>query len=218
MTDPVTPLRTTTLALTTLILATACGGAAGSGKSLAELKKEKDTTTMNSENLETATLGAGCFWCVEAVLQRIKGVASVQSGYMGGHVEGPTYRAVCTGETGHAEVVQVKFDPETLSFKKLLEVFWALHDPTTLNRQGNDVGTQYRSAIFYHSETQRSEAEASKAAFNESTFKGKIVTEIAEASTFYPAEDYHQDYYNLNGSQPYCSFVIRPKLVKLGLE
>ena len=174
---------------------------------------------MNDQQRELATLGAGCFWCIEAVLDQIDGVTSVRSGYMGGHVENPTYKAVCGGDTGHAEVVQVEFDPSVLSYEQLLEWFWALHDPTTLNRQGNDVGTQYRSAIYVHSAVQRTAAEQSKAAKDAAgEFPNPIVTEITDASTFYEAEDYHRDYYELNASQPYCRAVIAPKLKKLGLE
>jgi peptide-methionine (S)-S-oxide reductase len=168
---------------------------------------------------ELATFGAGCFWCVEAVFEQIDGVLDVRSGYMGGKVTNPTYEQVCSGETGHAEVVQVAFDPARLAYDKLLDWFWKLHDPTTLNRQGNDVGTQYRSAIFYHSEEQQRAAEASKQKLGASGVHGSpIVTEIAKASRFYEAEDYHQEYYRLNKAQPYCRFVITPKLEKLGLE
>lgn len=168
---------------------------------------------------QLATLGAGCFWCVEAVLQQYDGVLDVQSGYMGGHVDEPTYRQVCDGDTGHAEVVQVRFDPSRISFEQVLEIFWRLHDPTTLNRQGNDVGTQYRSAIFVHSAEQREQAEASKARHDASgEFADPIVTEVTEASTFWKAEDYHQGYYRENSEQPYCRMVIAPKLDKLGLE
>jgi peptide-methionine (S)-S-oxide reductase len=168
---------------------------------------------------ELATFGAGCFWCVEAVLEQLDGVLDVTSGYMGGHVENPTYKAVCTGETGHAEVVQVTFDPAVIPYDHLLAWFWKLHDPTTLNRQGADAGTQYRSAIFYHSEAQREAAEASKAAADASgEFVDPIVTEITAASTYYTGEEYHQDYYRLNRQQGYCRAVIAPKLEKLGLE
>lgn len=177
---------------------------------------------MNSMNLEAqsgknevAILGAGCFWCVEAVFEELNGVISVESGYMGGHIDNPTYREVCTGTTGHAEVAKVTFDPSVVSFKEVLEVFWQTHDPTTLNRQGADVGTQYRSAVFYLSEDQKSTAEFYKQKLNESgAFNGPIVTEITKASTYYPAEDYHQNYYALNSNQGYCQFVIRPKLEK----
>ena len=169
------------------------------------------------DNFETATFGAGCFWCVEAVFERLDGVHSVVSGYMGGHTKNPTYRQICTGTTGHAEVTQIQYDPAVISFNTLLEWLWKSHNPTTLNRQGADVGTQYRSAIFYHSDAQREAAKASKKAA-QSQFSDPIVTEITEASLFYPAEDYHQDYYRLNGRAPYCQMVIAPKLKKLDLE
>ena len=168
---------------------------------------------------ETATFGAGCFWCVEAVLQQIDGVEEVVSGYMGGTVENPTYKQVCTGKTGHAEVVQVTFDPARIPYEHVLEWFWKLHDPTSLNRQGNDVGTQYRSVIFFHTEEQRHAAERSKKALEKSgKHLGPIVTEITKAGPFYKAEGYHQDYYRLNKSKGYCRAVIAPKLDKLGLE
>ncbi|MFZ6051487.1 peptide-methionine (S)-S-oxide reductase MsrA [Halocola ammonii] len=167
------------------------------------------------KNLEKATLGAGCFWCVEAVFQRLEGVEKVLSGYSGGHVKNPAYREVCTGRTGHAEVVQVHFDPSVISFAEILEVFFATHDPTTLNRQGGDVGTQYRSAIFYHSDEQKEIAEKSKAAANESgDWSDPIVTEITAFDTFYEAEGGHQNYFNEHGEQPYCQMVIRPKVEK----
>ena len=165
---------------------------------------------------ETASFGAGCFWCVEAVFENLEGVQTVVSGYMGGQVKKPTYEAVCTGATGHAEIVQITFDPEVIEYKTLLDWLWRSHDPTTLNRQGADRGTQYRSAIFYHNEDQRTIAEASKAEAQK-YFEDSIVTEITEASEFYPAENYHQDYYRLNKAAPYCQMVIRPKLDKLDL-
>ncbi len=186
-----------------------------------ESMPEETGSSMPSKNTkgEIATLGAGCFWCIEAVLEQIEGVTGVVSGYMGGEVENPTYDAVCAGMTGHAEVAQVTFNPEIISFEEVLEHFWVLHDPTTLNRQGNDKGTQYRSAIFYHSEAQRDAAIKSKEAKEaEKKFFSPIVTEITEASIFYVAEDYHQDYYRLNSEQPYCQYVIAPKLNKLGLK
>lgn len=166
---------------------------------------------------ETATLAAGCFWCVEAVLQQLDGVLEVRSGYMGGTVPDPTYQQVCSGETGHAEVVQVTFDPARLPYGELLRWFWRLHDPMTLNRQGADVGTQYRSAIFVHSDAQRREAQKSKTEA-QASFREPIVTEIAAAGAFYAAEGYHQDYYRLNPGQGYCRAVIAPKLDKLGLR
>lgn len=164
---------------------------------------------------EIITLGAGCFWCVEAVFQQAEGVLKVESGYMGGEIKNPTYKEVCTGNTGHAEVIQVTFNPEKITFKEILSIFWKTHDPTTLNRQGNDVGTQYRSAIFYHSEEQKNISVLLKTELNASgAFSKPLVTEISQASVFYKAEDYHQNYYNLNGSQPYCYFVIKPKIEK----
>jgi peptide-methionine (S)-S-oxide reductase len=165
---------------------------------------------------ELATFGAGCFWCVEAVFQDLKGVVSVQSGYSGGTVKNPGYKQVCTGSTGHAEVVQIQFDPETISYDELLEVFWKVHDPTTLNRQGGDVGTQYRSAVFYHNEEQKRLAEKYKAELNaQGVFENPVVTEIVPFKEFYKAEDYHQDYYSLNkNSNPYCTAVIQPKIEK----
>jgi len=167
---------------------------------------------------EVATLGAGCFWCIEAAYRQLEGVYSVTSGYTGGAVPNPTYEQICDGDSGHAEVVQVVFDPKKITYEKVLAWFWDLHDPTTLNRQGNDAGTQYRSAIFYHSDAQKKTAEASKAAAG-LNFKSPIVTEIVKASEFFPAENYHQDYYNLNKSKnPYCRFVIEPKLKKLKLN
>jgi peptide-methionine (S)-S-oxide reductase len=164
---------------------------------------------------EVGTFGTGCFGCTEAVFQELKGVVKVYSGYMGGHVANPSYEEVCTGTTGHAECLQIFYDPEVLTYDELLEVFWESHDPTQLNRQGNDIGTQYRSAIFYHTEEQREKAEHYKAQLDkEGAYPNPIVTEITPASTFYPAEDYHQDYYNNHGSQPYCYIVIRPKVEK----
>jgi peptide-methionine (S)-S-oxide reductase len=167
---------------------------------------------------ETATLGAGCYWCIEAAFRQLDGVHAVVSGFMGGHVKNPTYEQVTGGDSGHAEVVHVVFDPQKISFEKILAWFWDLHDPTTLNRQGNDIGTQYRSAIFYHSDAQKKTAEASKAAAAKN-FKDPVVTEITAASEFYPAPEYHQNYYFQNKSKnPYCRFVIEPKLKKLKLD
>lgn len=166
--------------------------------------------------METATFGAGCFWCVEAVFMNLKGVDSVVSGYSGGHIKNPAYKEVCNGNTGHAEVVQITYDPQVISFAELLEVFWQSHDPTTLNRQGNDVGTQYRSAIFYHNEEQKRLAEKYKKELDESdVFDDPIVTEITPFTNFYKAEDYHQNYFNENPYQPYCSIIIRPKVEKI---
>ncbi len=164
---------------------------------------------------EKATFGSGCFWCTEAVFQRLNGVTEVKSGYSGGSVENPTYEAVCSGTTGHAEVIQVEYDSEVISYEGLLEVFWNTHDPTTPNRQGNDVGTQYRSAIFFHDDNQKSLAESYKKKLTEEQiWSDPIVTEISPLTNFYPAEGYHDDYFNRNGSQPYCSFVVAPKVKK----
>jgi len=175
---------------------------------------EKPSSTASTE-LQRVTFGGGCFWCLEAVFQRLIGVKSVASGYAGGTVPNPTYEAVCTGETGHAEVVQIEFDPKQIGFEKLLEVFWAAHDPTTLNRQGADHGTQYRSAIYYENEAQKAAIEKSKQQA-QAEFKDPIVTEVAPLKAFYKAEGYHQNYYNQNANaNPYCSVVIRPKLQKL---
>jgi len=169
--------------------------------------------------LETATFGAGCFWCVEAVFEQLEGVHKVVSGYTGGNTNNPNYREVCAGTTGHAEVAQIEFDPDVISYEELLEVFWQTHDPTTLNRQGNDVGTQYRSAIYYHSETQQRSAEESKAKMNKSgIWDDPIVTEITAIDVFYPAEDYHQSYFEMNPTQPYCQFVIHPKMKKFSKD
>lgn len=166
--------------------------------------------------MEKATFGAGCFWCVEAVFKDLNGVEKVVSGYEGGKVANPTYEQVCTGTTGHAEVIQLSYDPAVISFEELLEVFWQTHDPTTLNRQGADAGTQYRSAIFYHNDEQKRLAEQYKQKLNAAgAFDNPIVTEIVPAATFYAAEAYHQNYYALNSNQPYCSYVIRPKMEKL---
>ncbi|MFW9834350.1 MAG: peptide-methionine (S)-S-oxide reductase MsrA [Candidatus Thorarchaeota archaeon] len=165
--------------------------------------------------METATFGSGCFWCTEAVFQQLKGVSSVVSGYSGGHVENPTYQQVCTGRTGHAEVCQIQFNPEQISYEELLEVFFDIHDPTTLNRQGNDVGTQYRSVIFYHSDEQRKTSERVKAELdNSGDWKNPIVTEIVPFEEFYKAEDYHQNYYRNNPNEGYCRVIIAPKLNK----
>jgi len=168
-------------------------------------------------HMEKATFGAGCFWCVEAVFERLNGVQSVVAGYAGGTKANPTYEEVCTGATGHAEVAQITYDPTKISFEKLLEVFWEAHDPTTLNRQGADVGTQYRSVIFCHDEKQKAAAEKSKAAAQKD-FDPPIVTQIEPLKQFYPAENYHQDYYKNHANAPYCVFVIKPKLKKLKLE
>jgi peptide-methionine (S)-S-oxide reductase len=164
---------------------------------------------------EIATLAGGCFWCLEAVYDQTKGVSSVESGYMGGKNPDPTYEQVCSGRTGHAEVVQITFDPAVISFRELLEIFFVIHDPTTLNRQGNDVGTQYRSAIFHHSPEQKKTAEEVIAAFTrDKVYDNPIVTEIVPAGPFYVAEDYHQEYFARNPSQGYCAYVVGPKVAK----
>lgn len=167
-------------------------------------------------NLEKATFGAGCFWCIEAVFQQLKGVENVVSGYTGGHIKNPTYEEVCSGATGHAEVAQITYNPKIINFEDLLEVFFNTHDPTTLNKQGGDVGTQYRSAIFYHNEAQKELAELYIKKINESnTFKDPVVTEVTPLKEFYIAEENHQNFYNRNTSQPYCSYVVRPKVEKM---
>lgn len=181
-----------------------------------KLQSHKGKKTMNdTQQTETAILGAGCFWCVEAVYQQLQGVISVQSGYCGGTTDKPTYKEVCNATTGHAEVCKVVFDPAVISFTELLEVFWSVHDPTTLNRQGADVGTQYRSAIFYTNAAQKELAETYKKQLDAAhTFSDPIVTQITAATEFFPAEDYHADYFNRNPNQGYCTMVVRPKVEK----
>lgn len=205
-----TPLLTLLLCVT--LLGNSCGQ---------ESNKEKTSTNQHpimdtqNEKYDTATFGAGCFWCVEAQFQLLKGVKSVTSGFSGGTIKNPSYKEVCMGTTGHAEVCQILFDPKLISYDKLLEAFWQTHDPTQLNRQGNDIGTQYRSVIFYHNEQQKLLAEKYKKELNASGAWDKpIVTEISPAGPFYKAEDYHQNYFNQNGDQPYCHFVIQPKVEK----
>ena len=174
-----------------------------------------NSTTTVSAGKEVATLAGGCFWCLEAVFDGMKGVASVESGYMGGQTANPTYEQVCGGDTEHAEVVRVTFDPAVVSFKELLEVFFVIHDPTTLNRQGNDFGTQYRSVIFYHTPQQKADAEAVIARLNDAKlWSGPIVTDLTPATTFYMAEGYHQEYFARNPYQPYCQAVVAPKVAK----
>jgi len=174
-----------------------------------------DKEKVNPANLDTATFGAGCFWCVEAQFQMLDGVTKVESGFSGGHVKNPAYREVCEGTTGHAEVCQITYDKTKLSYEDMLQAFWKSHDPTQLNRQGNDVGTQYRSVIFYHNEEQRKLAEEYKKKLNdEKVYDHPVVTEISPYTVFYKAEDYHQNYFNENGDQPYCSYVIQPKVEK----
>jgi peptide-methionine (S)-S-oxide reductase len=191
---------------------TAAGLLAGATADAADPKM--NSTDSPTNNLELATLGGGCFWCIEAVFERLEGVKSVTSGYAGGKLANPTYEQVCSGTSGHAEVAQIAFDPKKVSFEKLLETFWEAHDPTTLNRQGPDMGTQYRSVIFYHNDAQKAAAEKSKKAA-QAHFSAPIVTEIAPLTQFYKAENYHQDYFRNNPRSPYCTFVIRPKLDKL---
>lgn len=209
---------------TTITQASVWAVALGAFVALSAMVFAKDNKTERAdvpevpEGMQEVTLGAGCFWCVEAVLEQQEGVIAVTSGYMGGKTEDPTYEEICTGTTGHAEVVRVVFDPEKLPFDHLLKWFWKLHDPTQLNRQGNDIGTQYRSAIYFYSDEQKAAAEKSKEAAQKD-FKEPIVTEITKASKFYAAEKYHQEYYRNNKNKnPYCRFVILPKLEKLGLE
>lgn len=180
-----------------------------------EKKSKKKEIAMNNDNLELATFGGGCFWCTEAIFEQLEGVHKVESGYSGGHVKNPSYKAVTTGNTGHAEVIHITFDPTKVSFNELLDVFFNTHNPTTLNRQGNDVGTQYRSAVFYHNDAQRDAANDMINALDKSgSFEDKIVTEVTEFDTFYVAENYHQNYYENNSNQGYCQVVINPKLEK----
>ena len=179
------------------------------------MSSEISVSHPEAANTATATFGTGCFWCTEALFQQLDGVISATSGYSGGHVENPTYKEVCEGTTGHAEVIQIVYDPKKITFDDLLEAFWQSHDPTSLNRQGNDVGPQYRSVIFYHNQEQKEKAEKYKAELDKAkAFDKPIVTEISPYSKFYVAENYHQEYYDNNGKQPYCYFVIRPKLDK----
>jgi peptide-methionine (S)-S-oxide reductase len=205
-----TPLKNKALFLLTIVFYFQCSC------SQQDLR-EKNNATMSAmqSKLDTATFGAGCYWCVEAIFQRLNGVISVESGFSGGHIKNPTYKEVCTGTTGHAEVCRIQYDPQVIGYDELLEVFWKTHDPTTLNRQGNDTGTQYRSVIFYHSDKQRILASAFKEKLEKAAiWDNPIVTEIVPYEAFYKAEDYHQDYYSQNASQPYCTFVITPKIEK----
>ena len=195
-----------------LLVAAGCGNKQTNAQS--ETKKDKGEL-MDTTGLEKATFGSGCFWCTEAIFERLNGVVKVESGYAGGTVKNPTYEQVCSGTTGHAEVTQITYNPKVITYDELLEVFWKTHDPTTLNRQGNDAGTQYRSVIFYNSDEQKRLAEKYKEELNKSGIWDKpIVTEISPFTNFYPAEKYHQNYYDNNPAQPYCSFVIAPKLEK----
>jgi peptide-methionine (S)-S-oxide reductase len=203
----------TCLAVAMSPLLVGCGAPIAAEENATMPDTSQEATPTNKTEL--ATFGAGCFWCVEAVFQRLDGVVSVESGYSGGDVDNPTYKQVCSGTTGHAEVCQIKYDPSKISFEELLKVFFQTHDPTTLNRQGNDYGTQYRSAIFYHDDEQKRAAEAAKKALDEAgVWSDPIVTEITRFERFYKAEDYHQNYFNSNPNQPYCSVIIRPKVKK----
>ncbi|MEX2169917.1 MAG: peptide-methionine (S)-S-oxide reductase MsrA [Pirellulales bacterium] len=202
-----------------IFVLTAC---AWTGPRVTTLNAEESDMTKNAATVsadvkfEQATFGSGCFWCTEAVFRQLDGVHKVQSGYSGGQVKNPDYKLISTGTTGHAEVIQITFDPEVIAYAEVLEVFWKTHDPTTLNRQGADVGTQYRSVVFYHNDEQRELAEAYKKKLDAAgAFERPIVTEISPLAEFYPAEDYHQDYFALNGQQPYCQMVIRPKVDKV---
>jgi len=199
--------------LLSLVLALA-GLCSASGQKVSPVNTSNPAPSSRTNATELVTLGGGCFWCVEAIYQRIHGVKSVASGYAGGKTENPTYQEVCSGLTGHAEVIQIEFDPAQVSLANILNVFWLAHDPTTLNRQGADTGTQYRSVIFYRNDTQKQVAEKSKQAAAGS-FKDPIVTQIVPFTKFFKAEDYHQSYFNNNPNQGYCTFVIRPKLEKV---
>ncbi|MDA7744481.1 peptide-methionine (S)-S-oxide reductase MsrA [bacterium] len=186
------------------------------GENKSQTLNQDEEVTMEMEgSIDTATFGAGCFWCVEAVFQEVEGVVSVKSGYAGGFVKNPSYKEVCKGQTGHAEVAQLVFDTTKVSFEELLDIFWKTHDPTTLNRQGNDVGTQYRSVVFYHNQDQKEKAEFYKTRINDSkAYPADIVTTIEKFDNYSEAEENHQDYYSNNGSQPYCTYVIQPKVEK----
>jgi peptide-methionine (S)-S-oxide reductase len=180
-----------------------------------EIQKKKSIMNESNSSLDTATFGSGCFWCTEAIFERVNGVTSVISGYSGGAVKNPTYEEVCEGTTGHAECTQITFDPSVISYDELLEIFWKTHDPTTLNRQGNDVGTQYRSVVFFHNNEQKQKAEYYKQKLTDEKIWDKpIVTEITKLEKFYPAENYHQEYYENNPNQGYCAYVITPKVEK----
>ena len=207
-----TKINSLILGIVTLFTSVSCGQKTENQKISKKMNEEK----VNMTGMETITFGAGCFWCVEAVFQQIEGVVKVESGYSNGQAKNPSYKEVCTGNTGHAEVVQVTFDPKKVSFDTILEIFWKTHDPTTLNRQGGDEGTQYRSGVFYSNEAQKVAAESWLKKLNdEHVFPNLIVTEITALSNYSKAEDYHQDYYDLNGHNPYCQVVIKPKMDKL---
>ena len=180
-----------------------------------KLKSTTMTDNLNMPKMDTAIFGTGCFWCTEAIFQQVEGVNKVVSGYSGGHVDNPTYKQICTGTTGHAECLRIEFDPAKITFDELLEIFWEVHDPTTLNRQGNDIGTQYRSVVFYRNDEQKALVEKYKAALNKSgAWDSPVITSLEPFVHFYSGEDYHQNYYNDNGSQGYCQFVIKPKVDK----
>ena len=214
-----TKIKTFGMALLSLLGLQACAQGGddqryAQSQTFRQMTKTDNQTTTN-DTMQVATFGAGCFWCTEAQFQQLKGVTRVVSGYMGGGVENPTYKQVCSGSTGHAEVTAIWYDPREISYDELLAAFWTSHDPTQLNRQGNDVGTQYRSVIFYHNDEQGQKARDYKKKLNEEqAYHAPVVTEISPAVTFYEAEDYHQNYYNENSNESYCQFVVRPKLEK----
>jgi peptide-methionine (S)-S-oxide reductase len=211
------PLKKAVTLVTAVFFISACGQnkTTTNNAAMSSEPTSRKAEHPSSATVDTATFGAGCFWCVEAVFQRLNGVISIKSGYSGGSVKNPSYKEVCSGTTGHAEVCQIVFDPTKVSYDELLEVFWKTHDPTTLNSQGNDFGTQYRSTIFYHNEEQRQKAESYKKELNAAkVYPNPIVTEIKPFTSYYPAEDYHQNYYNQNGNEGYCKFVIQPKIDK----
>ena len=194
---------------------TACGQNKTSSNPQSMSAENEKNNASATNNIDTATFGAGCFWCVEAIFQRVEGVQKVESGYSGGTVKNPSYKEVCNGTTGHAEVIRLTYDKTKVTFDELLEVFWKTHDPTTMNRQGNDIGTQYRSAVFYHNDDQKKIAEEYKKKLNaEKVYPNPIITEITPLLNYYPAENYHQNYYNQNGNQGYCQYVIQPKIEK----
>lgn len=209
-------IKQTFLSIFVLLQLAACGQKSRVAESTTFQQMNQNSNNKdNSTHSAVATFGAGCFWCTEAQFQQLKGVSKVVSGYMGGSMKNPSYKEVCTGSTGHAEVTNVYYDPSVISFDELLAAFFVSHDPTQLNRQGNDIGTQYRSVVFYHDAEQQTKAEGYIKKLNEEkVYPSNIVTEVSAADTFYAAEDYHQNYYNQNGSEPYCHFVIQPKLEK----
>lgn len=206
-------MRTTILLLT--IFSTVVLQGCQESKNENEIEKKKNMSEVQNKNLTTATFASGCFWCTEAIFERVKGVYSIESGYTGGTIENPTYEQVCSGNTNHAEAIQLMYDSSEITYDELLEIFWKTHDPTTLNKQGADTGTQYRSAIFYHNEEQKRKAEFYKDELNKAgLWKDPIVTEIVPFKKFYKAENYHQDYYENNPNQGYCAYVITPKVEK----